>query len=225
MKSLVTHFPAPEADTGELCPFSLYLVVRAFAEALLLLLLTLLPAVTIALDLRWLQNGVSELSITELLQESLLVAIVCRFIWFGYKNQRDRSALWLLASFYGCLFIRELDLFFDLIEHGFWKWPALLLSLWGLAQAYHGGKDRLIHTFSWVVSSRGFVVMVIGLALVAGFSRIFGSGALIWNHLLQHDQAFEIKSALQEGVELLGYLYIFYGIMLIGPIRNSQLEG
>ena len=74
------------------------------------------------------RNGITENSITELMQEALILISAILF-WVGaWRYPTVRSLLVLFAGLFGCMFIRELDALFDKIFHGFWIYPALLLS-------------------------------------------------------------------------------------------------
>ncbi|WP_421181670.1 hypothetical protein [Aeromonas enteropelogenes] len=194
----------------------LSILLRATCDVLFLLVLTLVPAVTVVLDLHWLHNGVGEDSITELLQEGVLLSIVIGLYWKGRAIPAVRAFLWLLAGFFGCLLIRELDVYFDRVWHGFWLYPALLLASLTLVHTWRHGRDTLLSGGVQFVRHRSALFALFGLLLVAVFSRVFGSGSLIWNDLLGMDSGFDFKTALQEGIELLGYNYVAYGILTQG---------
>ncbi|MGY3942416.1 hypothetical protein [Aeromonas tecta] len=199
---------------GPITPLTTLLL--AACDILFLLLLTLVPTLTVALDLRWLHNGVGEISITELLQEGVLLAIVIGLYWKGRVLPEVRAFLWLIAGFFGCLLIRELDMFFDMIWHGFWIYPALLLAAVTLLHTWRHGRATLLSGAARFAQHRSALFTLFGLLLVAVFSRVFGSGSLLWNEILGMSTAFEFKTALQEGIELLGYSYVAYGILSHG---------
>jgi hypothetical protein len=50
--------------------------------------------------------------------------------------------------------------------------------------------------------ARGFLVLVAG---------VFGNGSLLWSHVMNSDYEQIFKDALQEGLELFGYVFIAYG--------------
>lgn len=204
----------------ELCPAGvadpLNTLLLAACDILFLLLLTLIPTLTVALDLRWLHNGVGEISITELLQEGVLLAIVIGLYCKGRALPEVRAFLWLLAGFFGCLLIRELDVFFDEIRHGFWIYPTLLLAMTTLLYSGRQGWRTVLYGAARFVRHRSALFTLFGLLLVAVFSRLFGSGSLLWNEILGVNTAFGVKTALQEGIELLGYTYVAYGILTQG---------
>ncbi len=44
-------------------------------------------------------------------------------------------------------------------------------------------------------------------------SRTFGSGNLLWHAILEEDSS-RAKTVVQEGLELMGYAFIFYGSLV-----------
>lgn len=58
--------------------------------------------------------------------------------------KRQSGGLWLIAGFFGCLLIRELDAYFDEIIHGAWKYFALVLVVFVLNHGKSALKIRLI---------------------------------------------------------------------------------
>jgi hypothetical protein len=61
------------------------------------------------------------------------------------------------------------------------------------------------------IGSRPYFYIQFGLVTLLIFSRTFGSSRLLWNTILDPKAAFELKSALQEGLELFGYVFITHG--------------
>ena len=89
---------------------------------------------TINIDYFFLENNLSERSLTELFQQLLLLACVVIFTWSAEKVEDSRTLYILIAGFFACMFLRELDYYFDMIVHGFWVYPTLLLA--GLVISY-----------------------------------------------------------------------------------------
>ncbi len=104
-------------------------ITQAVIELFILTFLTLLPVVSIYLDVVILGNNVGEVSVTEFTQEGLLL-IAAIIFWYGaWKKPAIRGFLVLVAGFFSCMFIREMDAFLDNVWHGFWFWPALVVAL------------------------------------------------------------------------------------------------
>ena len=64
------------------------------------------------------------------------------------------------------------------------------------------------------VESKHFVYISLGLILILIFSRTFGSGHL-WEHVMGDDYTMVYKTVIQEGIELLGYIFVLYGSILV----------
>ena len=61
------------------------------------------------------------------------------------------------------------------------------------------------------------------LLIVLIFSRIFGTGDL-WRAILKENYIGHCITAIQEGLELLGYLIIFYGAILMSKISLNDTK-
>ena len=188
-----------------------YRIAYAIGEFALLSMLTLLPSALVYIDVVVIGDGVGELSVTEITQESLLLITLLIF-WYGaWRHPNSRGFLMLVAGFFSCALIRELDVCFDAVWHGFWLWPALLVALSTVTFVAVYCRNSVAGPMSDFVGTRPYFCMMAGLSVVLVFSRTFGSGNLLWNDLLEVANISKFKSALQEGLELLGYLYIAYG--------------
>ena len=64
--------------------------------------------------------------------------------------------------------------------------------------------------------------MAIGLVTLLFFSRTIGSGNLLWSGLLGDAYSNDFKNALQEGIELYGYILIGYSAVLYSKVQLSQ---
>jgi hypothetical protein len=69
------------------------------------------------------------------------------------------------------------------------------------------------------LGSKSWIYVTIGLLIVLVLSRLFGSGWLIWNAVMGEGYRAEYKAIIQEGLELFGYIFIFYGSWLL-PERH-----
>lgn len=187
---------------------------RASRELLVLVAAAVLAPVIVAVDLVVLENGISEVSMTESFQEILLLLCV---LLFGYKSMKvpqTRGALVLITGFFLCLLIRELDFFFDtVLWHGAWIWPVALIVLTSCWLAYRNN-DTLFQPATSFLKTRSYVFVMIGFVTLFVFSRIFGSGSLLWESALGEAYNHEFKSALQEGLELFAYAIITQGALL-----------
>lgn len=176
------------------------------------ILISLLSAgviITINIDYFVLENGLSERSLTELFQQLLLLASIGVFSWSATKVAESRTLFILVAGFFGCMFLRELDFYFDMIVHGFWFYPTLLLASSVILYSVKHSADLISSVRSFGQTNAYFNILV-GLVIILIFSRLFGSGTL-WKEVMNEDYQHLYKTIIQEGLELFGYVFIFIG--------------
>lgn len=189
-------------------------IAYAIGETLLLTILALLPAILVYIDVVIIDQYVSESSVTEITQEALLL-ITTLIFWYGaWRHPQRRGFLVLVAGFFSCAMIRELDGFLDAIWHGFWVWPVSITALLSIGYVITCCRDTVIKPAANFINTRAYFFILFGLITLLVFSKTFGSGALIWKPLMGNAYTASFKSALQEGLELLGYLFISYGSMV-----------
>lgn len=174
--------------------------MTVFILAALFLALMILP---IYIDVAWMNDALHETSFTETTQEIMLAVIAVLFFIAAQRRPAQRGALTLVAGFYSCMLIRELDFVFDAIQHGSWIWFALAVTAGCLAVALRTPKKTL-HALARLLQHRSWPVMASGFLVVLVFSRLFGIHAL-WQHLMLGDYNRVVKNMAEEGTELLGY--------------------
>ncbi|WP_191923335.1 hypothetical protein [Pantoea agglomerans] len=174
--------------------------MTVFILAALFLALMILP---IYIDVAWMNDALHETSFTETTQEIMLAVIAALFFIAAQRRPAQRGALTLVAGFYSCMLIRELDFVFDAIQHGSWIWFALAVTAGCLAVALRTPKKTL-HALARLLQYRSWPVMASGFLVVLVFSRLFGIHAL-WQHLMLGDYNRVVKNMAEEGTELLGY--------------------
>jgi len=196
----------------------LRIVLKGFQQFLLLSLLVTLPILTLAFDLIYMQDGainlnqgISEYSLTELLQETLLLFTTLSFAYIAYKDHLVRHFSVLITGFFACMLIREFDGLLDIIQHGFWVYPATMVTLLSIIYSLTA-PQKTLSAFAKFIQSRHFITLNIGMTLLLVFSRIFGTGDL-WQGILGSDYERIIKRVVEEGLEVLGYTIIFYAAM------------
>lgn len=206
-------------------PSSFSLLAPRLAAAasawLFLALASLAAALCVAVDVLVSGHGLSEFSLSETAQHALLLACVVLFAADAARNPRSRAFSILAAGFFACLLVRELDAFLDWIRHGFWIWPASLLAASSLFAASLAPPGSFWKPLADFLESRAGLLLGAGLVVLLVFSRLFGSGAL-WQPLVPPDHCAAVKSAAQEGVELLGYVFAACGARLHAG-RNPSL--
>lgn len=196
----------------------------AFLEFAALTLGTLFVPAALMLDLLVFKNGVSELSVTELSQEALVLSSAIVFGIKAHRHAEDRGLLTLMSGFFACLFVRELDCFFDLIVyHGFWVWLVFAIAV--VSVGYTLSSQAPFWTpLRHYIGTRSQLLVAVGLLVVIGLSRVMGSGHLIWRHVFSSDMAALLKNSLQEALELFGYLLVFFGACIFRHSPSTARE-
>lgn len=185
-------------------------ILSSVKELLVLLILLLIAPLAVYTDLVILHNDIGEISLTEITQEVFVALSLLLFARAARKNPQARGFYLLAAGFFACVLIRELDQFFDHIYHGFWLVPALLTALLCSGYVYRHCPHTIWEPMAAFTKHKDYVYMVSGLLMVLVFSRVFGSGRLLWEHIMGQHYHYLFKSALQEGLELLGYTWMCY---------------
>ncbi|UTW12739.1 hypothetical protein [Marinobacterium rhizophilum] len=195
-------------------------VLRAIVRFVALVIAMLWVPLAVSLDTGLFNGEVSETSVTELSQEALLLSSSVLFWILSARRPFGRGFYTLVAGFFSCLFIREQDAAFDQISHGFWVYPALLVAILTLILAAFQRKT-IMPAMAAATHSVPFTHILIGLAILLFFSRVLGTGS-VWELVLPAPHDSLAKNIVQEGLELLGYILIFYGTLLFR--RSSKLD-
>ena len=175
--------------------------------------LMLLVPVIVGLDLMRYGGGIRETSLTEFTQEILIIASAIIFAIGAYRKRFARGGLTLVAGFMGCIAIREMDMYLDRIFHGFWVYPASALALVSIAYAV-SCRRTVVKPLLWYSREKFFTYISVGFLILLFFSRLFGTSE-IWNLALEGGEGVTaVKSTVQEGLELLGYMLVFIGAFL-----------
>lgn len=189
-------------------------IAYAIGEFLLLTVMALIPPVLVYIDISVVGLGAGELAVTEFTQEGLLFMVALLF-WYGaWQHPGSRGFLVLIAGFFSSMLMREMDALFDEISQGFWFWPAIVIAVSSIIYATAYSRNTVIKAMNAFVKTKPYYFILIGLIILLVFSRVFGSGSLIWQDLLGEAYSKAFRASLQEGLELLGYVYIAYGAFL-----------
>lgn len=109
--------------------------VRTLLRGVLAMLVVSLPVLLLWLDVQWLGNTVGEISTTELCQLTFLALITTSFGYLARFSREDRRFATLMAGFFACMLIRELDAALDLLMDGLWQGLTFLVSVTCVAYA------------------------------------------------------------------------------------------
>jgi len=178
-------------------------------EVAFLAILLIAANVSIFVDATILHNNLSERSISQFLQSIFILLSSAIFALGAVRYPFKRGYLTLVATLFGCMFIRENDAVFDLIRHGFWVVPVICVLIaggWYIAR----NRSTVMDPFLCHLEGRHSTLVYTGFLIVVVFSRLFGTGSL-WDAVMGNDYNTSYKSIIQEGVELLGYVLIFHG--------------
>lgn len=127
----------------------------------------------------------------------------------------------LISAFFAVMFIRELDYWFDMIVHGAWVVPALLVAGSAIFYAIKNGK-RTIDQLALILASPHMNMLVTGVMLLLVFSRLFGMGSF-WHGVMGEHYISNVKTIAEEGTELLAYCLIAFASLktVIGITRKK----
>ena len=208
MYQAATERLKPKADKQKM-PSGDKKILRAIAEFLFLAVLISAIPMLVAIDSKISGHGVIEFSFTEITQATLILGCTISFGSLALKHENSRGCMVLIAGFFGCMFIRELDSLLDRIVHGFWVYPATILAATSIIYS-----TRLPGTVRRpalnAIGSKAYTYITIGLLVLLFFSRVFGTGQL-WSAVMVENYSTDYRQVIQEGIELLGYILIAYG--------------
>lgn len=196
-------------------------ILSSVLEFLVLAVLALAVYLVVKYDAVDSGKGVSETSLTELGQEGLVFFTVAMLGVSAWRRPESRGFLVLMAGFFLCVLIREWDWLFDKISHGSWVYVAGVTTVVSLWYAWKCRETVLSPLADWL-GSRSYGMLLVGLLIVLVFSRTFGSSR-IWKGVMGTDYSSVYKQTIQEGLELFGYVFVFYGAWLL--FRGSGLGG
>lgn len=182
-------------------------VLAAAGRFLAYCLLAALPVLLLRHDLHQLGNVLGERSLVELTQAGFLVASCSAFAMLAVRRPDDRRFAVLAAVLFAVMLIREMDALLDaLLWHGAWKFLAAPLVIGALSWALRDWRAVLAGA-SRMLSSRSGTVMLLGMAVLLCYSRLFGMSSH-WQAVLGDGYVRTVKNAVEETTELLGYSFI-----------------
>lgn len=188
-------------------------------EFLALAILMLLIPFFISVDITILKNGLSEVSITEFMQEVFILISAIIFYKASSKEPESKGLFILMAGLFIMMFIREGDYYLDAIFHGFWKVPVAIVLI---ATLYYAVKNKttILQPLLTYSQTKMSTYILIGFLIIIVFSRTFGTGSL-WRDIMGDDYHHVYKTVIQEGIELFGYSLVFFGSMLFNRKKKE----
>lgn len=156
------------------------------------------------------QLGTSEYSPIEIVQP--LILIVCGMLmgWVAMHHPLQRPLALPFGGLAAIFIVRELDYFLDrYVADNFWQ--VLMAIVASLVIAYVvRQRRRLPFALARIWPSPGLVLMFAGAVVLFSFVRFIGHAPL-WQALMGDDYLRVVKLAVEEFIELLGYLFWLIG--------------
>ncbi|MDA0407363.1 hypothetical protein O7R08_15595 [Vibrio alginolyticus] len=173
-----------------------------------LTLLLAFSALVIHLEVRYIIGISGENSIIEYFQEVYLFISGSLFLVVAIRHNNQRGFAFLISAFFYIMLIRELDGLFDQISHGFWKYPAWLLTIFVFIYTFFNIKTTVEQLTNYT-NHKSFSLMLAGVATLLVFSRLYGMSEL-WQGIMQENYIRSVKNLAEEGVELMAYSLIVF---------------
>ena len=196
-------------------------IYKRCQTALFVLAIGIIANSVLRIDFVLLNGNVGEISVTEMLQQLLLIVSSVSFVYLARKRNEVKNAAVLISAFFAVLFIREMDFWFDKIAHGAWVFPAALVTGSAVVYAVKNGK-RTIDQLALILASPHLNLLVTGVMLLLVFSRLFGMGSF-WHNVMGDDYVRAVKNIAEEGTELLAYCLIAFASLktVLGITRKK----
>ncbi len=184
----------------------------------------ILAAMIFRADILLFGFAVGEDSLTEVTQQTLLFLMACCFVYISIINPQQRHFHILLAGFFTCMLIRELDQFFDrTVQHSFWVYPALLVAFASIVYALKE-KNAAVTALRAFINHKCFYGLCNALVIILFFSRLFGMEDM-WQEIMAENYNRQLKKIIEEGVELLGYSLLFYSSLVYTGDMHTRKSG
>ncbi len=159
----------------------------------------------------------------EIGQEVCVLVAAVLFARSAMKEPELAGGLWLISGFFTAIFIRELDAWFDVINHGSWKRVLSVYLILLLIQLWRVRFKTIIPGLVAFVKSRAYLMMLPGLAIVLSYSRLMGYKGVWLNIMGDYARWRAMKDFTEESTELVGYVLIM-GASLFWYWRQERLN-
>lgn len=197
-----------------------FIIFKSIKTFFVYAILCAIPPLVLKLDAMLSAEFRSESSITENLQLLMLFCSIAFFAHLAYKLKELKRACVLIAGFFLVLFIRENDGLLDNIYHGFWFPVALVVTFTTITYFLLDYKNAFTQ-FARLLKAPPMQLIIFALAFLLVFSRLFGMGSF-WRLIMNKDFVYAVKSMIEEGTELLGYVLICFGSFRLNRFILSQ---
>lgn len=181
---------------------------RVALNVLIVVALSIFVNLCLRVDFSLLHHGLGENSVTEIAQSLMLAITSAAFFTLALQNRDIRHASILISGFFAVLFIRESDMWFDLVFHGAWVVPALMVTAAACYYAYRGGLTS-VQQLADILNSRYMPTLITAVVLLLVFSRLYGMGSF-WHTVMGEHYLRDVKNLSEEAIELMCYCIIAF---------------
>jgi hypothetical protein len=188
--------------------------VKRIVEFIKISILLIIIFASFFVDIIFLKNNLTEISVTEISQEVVLSIIAGLFIGLSFRYSEIKYGMLMIAGLFLCMLIRELDFITDKIALSWFHFVLAIILICLYLAIKH--KENTLSGLNHFCKSEACQIMICGLLLILVTSRIIGM-KILWQHLLGPSYRVA-KNAAEEGNELLGYLFC-----LISTLKYSKL--
>ncbi len=159
--------------------------------------------------------GTSEYSPIEMVQPSMLAICGLLMGWVAINYPSQRSLAIPLGGLALVFLVRELDYFLDLyVADNLWQVLIGIVTALLIVYTYrHQRRLRIALARAW--PSPGLALLFAGAAVLFAYVRLVGNEPL-WQSILGDDYQRVVKLAVEEFIELVGYL-----LWLVGAIEYT----
>lgn len=157
--------------------------------------------------------GTSEYSPIEMVQPSMLAICSLLMGWVAINYPSQRSLAVPLGGLALIFLVRELDYFLDrYVANNLWQVLIGIMTAMLIVYVYRN-RRRLAIALARAWPSPGLALLFAGAAVLFAYVRLVGNEPL-WQSILGDDYRHIVKLAVEEFIELVGYL-----LWLIGTIE------
>jgi hypothetical protein len=157
-------------------------------------------------------------SLTEWTQEIFVLFSSILYFILGRYDRSITGFSGMMSGMALMAFIREFNNYLQTWFSGAWQLLVLIALIMTIIYVYKN-RDSLVRPFYHFLNLPAFGVTLCGFLTIMVFSRLFGQEQLWLNTLgVEESQDFVrwVKSAAEEGTELLGYALLFVGALEYG---------
>lgn len=182
------------------------------------------PALLVLLDVAVFKFCCNEAGIVEPVQAVCLLLIAVLLSFAAVRFPSFRGGFLLASGFFLTLCVRENDQWLDLVRHGFWIYPAMLIAVVFCALAARS-RQTIWPGILRIVRCELSSVLAIGFFITVGFSRMFGMKP-VWREAVGLDDYRVAKHVAEEGTELLGYaIMLTWAILFVRALVRDRRRG